>query len=88
MLLLCAFHCTIFARQKFTVCVCDVHKVIPVGLYGLGAYVWRAYFLYRAEPDSPRNEQRATNVENEKQDEHQHQHRTVITIKTLFYIML
>ena len=65
-----------------------VHKVIPVGLYGLGAYVWRAYFLYRAEPDSPRNEQRATNVENEKQDEHQHQHRTVITIKTLFYIML
>jgi hypothetical protein len=67
---------------------CDVHKVIPVGLYGLGAYVWRAYFLYRAEPDSPRNEQRATNVESEKQDEHQHQHRTVITIKTLFYIML
>jgi hypothetical protein len=34
------------------------------------------------------NEQRATNVENEKQDEHQHQHHTVITIKTLFYIML
>ena len=27
-------------------------------------------------------------VENEKQDEHEHQHHTVITIKTLFYIML
>jgi len=25
-----------------------VHKVIPVGLYGLGAYVCRAHFLYRA----------------------------------------
>ena len=79
---------SVTAKLVSEIAVCDVHKVIPVGLYGLGAYVWRAYFLYRAEPDSPRNEQRATNVENEKQDEHQHQHRTVITIKTLFYIML
>jgi hypothetical protein len=46
------------------------------------------FYIEPSQIHSPRNEQRATNVENEKQDEHQHQHRTVITIKTLFYIML
>jgi hypothetical protein len=42
---------TEFVRSSFAQFY-RVHKVIPVGLYGLGAYVWRAYFLYRAEPDS------------------------------------
>ena len=42
--------------KKIDARIYRVHKVIPVGLYGLGAYVCRAHFLYRARSAVPRTD--------------------------------